>query len=90
MENSIKIFYNIGDSKKSSGFQNTQDFNDAIKLYYGINLEKPGKNKLVKLGEPISGYGGFNERIAADNIFALTYFDSKQKAKASLSNIKHA
>ena len=42
----------------------------------------------MSLANPVTGYGGFNERIAADNIFGLTYADSKEKARESLRKVK--
>ena len=41
----------------------------------------------VKLGEPIPGYAGVNQRIGADNIFGYTYADARKKAKDSLSRV---
>lgn len=37
----------------------------------------------MKLGEPIPGYAGVNQRIGADNIFGYTYADARKKAKDS-------
>lgn len=41
----------------------------------------------MKLGEPIPGYAGVNQRIGADNIFGYTYADARNKAKDSLSRV---
>jgi hypothetical protein len=42
----------------------------------------------VKLGDPLPGYGGTNRRIHADNLFAMTYGDSKRKANDSQKKVE--
>lgn len=43
---------------------------------------------IVKIGDPLPGYGGTNRRVFADNIFALTYGDAKQRSKLSQHKVE--
>lgn len=42
----------------------------------------------MKIGDPLPGYGGTNRRICADNIFALTYGDAKQRSRLSQNKVE--
>ena len=42
----------------------------------------------MQLGNPLPGYGGTNRRVQADNLFAMTYGDSKKKAGESQKKIE--
>jgi hypothetical protein len=61
-----------------------QDFTNAQKVFFGV--EK--KEKPVKNGEPIPGYTGVSRRVVADNIFGMTYANSRKLAKDELKEQK--
>jgi len=55
----------------------------ATMLFYGVQ-----EKHLVKLGEPLPGYQGYNKRIVADNIYGATYQVAKANAKVSHQKIR--
>ena len=40
------------------------------------------------MGTPLPGYMGSNRRVQADNLFGLTYGDSKRKANESQKKVE--
>jgi len=60
-----------------------QDYHVASKHFWGAHEVK----HVVKKGEPIPGYTGFNRRVVADNVFGATYAHSRKKGDESLNNI---
>ena len=54
-----------------------------LKFFGKMQTEKP-----VKLGEPVPGYTGVSRRVVADNIFGVTYGNSRKAAKEDLKEQK--
>ena len=55
---------------------------DAIRKFYAIEEKKE-----LKLGNPIPGYSGVNRRVAADNVFGMTYAEARRRADESQNKI---
>jgi hypothetical protein len=66
---------------KSNGYQQTNVIEKEGKPY-GILT-----NNSVKLGEPLPGYTGFNNRVLANNIFGKTYAECRKDAKDNQSQL---
>ena len=75
-ENTSKNFFYSNSPPKCNISEQSED--EAAKLFYGVE-----EKKVVKLGEPLPGYQGFNKRIVADNIYGTTYQVCKGSAKSS-------
>jgi hypothetical protein len=41
------------------------------------------QKKAQQFGEPIPGYSGVNRRVAADNVFGMTYAEARRMAQQS-------
>lgn len=62
----------------------SQSMQAAESAFYGIDENKP---KAQAFGEPIPGYSGANRRVAADNVFGMTYAEARKMAQESQSRI---
>ena len=56
----------------------------AESAFYGIESNKP---KAQAFGDPIPGYSGVNRRVAADNVFGMTYAEARKMAQESQNRI---
>ena len=43
---------------------------------------------MIRLGNPIPGYSGFNRRVTADNVFGMTYAEARRMADESMCKIE--
>ena len=50
---------------------------------------KSTDQRIVKLGNPLPGYGGTNRRIQADNLFGLTYGEGQRRANESQKKVEN-
>eukprot|EP00831_Metopus_contortus_P048425 TRINITY_DN394_c0_g1_i3.p3 TRINITY_DN394_c0_g1~~TRINITY_DN394_c0_g1_i3.p3 ORF type:complete len:157 (+),score=29.34 TRINITY_DN394_c0_g1_i3:95-565(+) len=93
-EKNLARFYGVHDGEGDSDIgaeKKKQTTEEALAIFYGVSDKKPSKYKclfVVALGEPIPGYGGFNRRVQADNLFGQTYGDSKKTAVDSMQKVE--
>lgn len=64
--------------------QHEETEDEAERKFYGDVDEK----KVVKKGDPIPGFTGYNKRVNADNIFGATYAQARKKGQQSEDDIK--
>eukprot|EP01017_Pseudomicrothorax_dubius_P048876 TRINITY_DN8996_c0_g2_i2.p1 TRINITY_DN8996_c0_g2~~TRINITY_DN8996_c0_g2_i2.p1 ORF type:complete len:241 (+),score=50.42 TRINITY_DN8996_c0_g2_i2:75-797(+) len=56
-----------------------ENLDDALSNFFGVDKS----DKSLRFGEPIPGYTGTLKRVAADNIFGLSYAQALNKGKDS-------
>ncbi|CAG9327207.1 unnamed protein product [Blepharisma stoltei] len=75
----------FGDSKVNFQDNNKgDDLQTTAEIFFGREQQE----EPIKHGEPIPGYTGVSRRVAADNIFGLTYAQSRASAHDGLSELK--
>lgn len=57
---------------------------EAFEKFFAVEDKKASK-----LGDPIPGYSGVNRRIAADNVFGMTFAEARRRADESQNKITH-
>eukprot|EP00831_Metopus_contortus_P048424 TRINITY_DN394_c0_g1_i16.p1 TRINITY_DN394_c0_g1~~TRINITY_DN394_c0_g1_i16.p1 ORF type:complete len:200 (+),score=29.66 TRINITY_DN394_c0_g1_i16:299-898(+) len=85
-EKNLAHFYGVHEGEGDSDLgaeKKKQTTEEALAIFYGVSDKKP-----IALGEPIPGYGGFNRRVQADNLFGQTYGDSKKTAVDSMQKVE--
>lgn len=69
-------FYKTDQPAETAPQQTEGDLASSKKTFFGLDRrEKP-----LKHGEPVPGYTGFSRKVAADNIFGLTYANARKAA----------
>lgn len=83
LKRATNAFYSgskVDEEPKESG----KGFEASVEVFFGNEqTEEP-----IKHGEPIPGYTGHSRRVAADNIFGLTYAQSRSSAYDGLNEMK--
>jgi hypothetical protein len=60
-----------------------QSEEEAMKNFFAVEEKKE-----LKIGQPIPGYSGVNRRVAADNVFGMTYAEARRRADDSQHKIQ--
>ena len=63
-----------------------QTVEEATSAFHGVPPPNPA-TEVQKFGEPIPGYSGANRRIAADNVFGMTYAEARKMAVQSNAKV---
>mmetsp|Transcript_14317 Transcript_14317/g.10357 ORF Transcript_14317/g.10357 Transcript_14317/m.10357 type:complete len:117 (-) Transcript_14317:25-375(-) len=83
LEQSKRAFFGVGNEKYEKP-KPPQSEMEAMDVFYGIQDQK---KKGEMFGNPIPGYSGVNRRIQADNVFGMTYAESRRRAMESQMRI---
>ena len=85
LANATNTFFGVDPNKKSTKSRKQPETEeDANNKFFAVE-DKPE----LKRGDPIPGYSGFNRRIAADNVFGMSYGEAKRRAHESDQKINH-
>ena len=78
-----EAFYNNGPSGVNLRQDAGQSLEQANDVFFGVEKKEQG----LKLGAPIPGYSGTDQRVQADNIFGMTYANARKFAEGSNQRI---
>lgn len=82
-ERNKKTFYGVGNKPgQATQKRQIQEKEEAIKEFFGLPEKKEQEHVL-----PIPGYSGVSRRVAADNVFGMTYAEARRCADDSLKKI---